>query len=114
MATGKNAEGRAGIAHVSEIKKSVDDWNRMVQRHHPVDDNFRQLIENDNRYQPTQNELPFSAQAAAPAWSTPAQRGQTVGYAESLPTSGSYFQQRSHLAPAALATTMRQFNNVAS
>ena len=75
MTAGEDAERRAGVAHVGEIKQTVDDWNRVVQRHHSIDDEFRQLIENENNDQPADDELPLRAQAAAPEACTAAQRG---------------------------------------
>jgi len=79
VSTGKNSERRPGIAHIGEIKKTVDDRNRVVQWHRPVDDDLCQLIEKDDRHQPADDELPFGAQTKAPALSTDAQRAQTVG-----------------------------------
>ena len=40
MAAGEHAESGAGIAHVGEIEEAVDDWNRAMQRHGPIDDHL--------------------------------------------------------------------------
>ena len=113
-AAGEDSEGGAGVAHIGEVKQSVDDRDRLMERHRPVDDELGQLIENDNRREPPANALPLSAQADAPAFSTRAQRGQTVGWLWSAPTLTSYFQQRSHFAPSALLTVTRQLSSGAS
>ena len=78
-AAGKDAEGRAGVAHIGEAEQSVNDRDRMVKRHQAVDDNLSQLIDNDNRHEPAGDDAPFQAQAKAPALSTAAQRAQAVG-----------------------------------
>ena len=111
MAAGENAECGAGIAHVSQAEQAIDDWDRVMQRYRAVDDDLGELIKNDNQNQPSTDELPFfCTQAASPALSTDAQRAQTVGWVGSLPTAGSYFQQRVHFAPSALRTRIRQLS----
>ena len=81
MAAGEDAERGAGIAHISQAEQAIDDWDRVMQRYRAVDDDLGQLIENNNQNQPSADKLPFlRAQAASPAWSTDAQRAQTVGW----------------------------------
>ena len=114
MAAGEHAERGAGVADVGEIEEAVDNWNRAMQCHRLIDDDLGELIENDNRNQPSYDELPLGTQADAPALSTAAQRAQRVGCDASAPTLVSYFQQRSHFAPSAFVTAIRQPINVAS
>ncbi len=86
VAAGKHAEGGAGVADVRKIKKSVDERNRVVQRHGAIDDGFGDLIDDNNRRHPSDDNLPFTAHAAAPAFNTVAQRAHTVGWFLSWPT----------------------------
>src|ERR1041384_2608990 len=108
MAAGEHAERGAGVAPVGGVKKSVKKGNRAMECHRPVDDDLGELIQNDNRNQPSYDELPLGTQADAPALSTAAQRAQRVGCDASAPTLVSYFQQRSHFAPSAFVTAIRQ------
>ena len=78
-AAGKDAEGRAGVAHIGEAEESVDERDRVIKWHRAVDDNLGQLIDSDYRRKPAGDDSPFQAQADAPALSTAAQRAQTVG-----------------------------------
>src|ERR1044071_1081515 len=114
MTAREHAECGAGVAHVGEIEKAIDDRDRAMKGHRPIDNYLGELIENDNRNQPTRDELPLRAQPGAPALRTFAQRAQTVGCAGSLPTSVSYFQQRSHFPPSALKTEIKLSSSSAS
>lgn len=78
-AAGKDTEGRASVAHIGEAEKSIDDRDRVKKRHRAIDDDLSQLIDNDDRHEPADDDSPFQAQADAPALSTAAQRAQAVG-----------------------------------
>ena len=62
MAASEDAESRAGVTDVSQIKQSVDDRNRVVQRHGAVDNDFREPIQDDNDHHPAEDDLEFDGQ----------------------------------------------------
>src|SRR5262245_40511876 len=74
MAAGEDAERGTGIAHVSQAEQAIDDRNRLMQTHQPIDDGLGQLIEDDDDNQPSRDKLPLRAQAGAPESRTRAQR----------------------------------------
>ena len=77
MAAREHAECGAGVADVGEIEKAVDDWDRAVERHGPIDDhldraghpliasfyNTDETKEEYNRTEPAQDRELFMHQA---------------------------------------------------
>ena len=111
MAAGEDTERSPCVADIREAEQSIDDRDGVMQRHSAIYYILRHLISDYDETKAAGDDPCFATQAAAPEFRTAAQRAQTVGWLASVPTSVSYFQQRSHLRPSAFETAIWQFNS---
>ena len=66
MTAGQDTEGGAGIADISQTEQVIDDGDRMVEGHRPIDNEFSDLVGDNDEAEPGANDLGFCVQAETP------------------------------------------------
>ena len=79
MAICKNTEGSSGVTDIGEVEEVPNNWNRMMQRHRTINDNFGCLIQENDKEKQIRDQFAFGGQVGTPDLKTSEQRPQTVG-----------------------------------